>query len=306
MADSYTSMQNRLKVTGLETEALADQFDRLNDVADASRSPLESIVGVYSRLRIATEGLGFTNAEVTRTTEILAKSLKASGATAQETGAALLQFGQGVGSGALQGDELRSIRENAPLVAKAIADEFNVTVGSLKKLGEEGTLTSARVVKAVLASGQAIDAQWAKTDVTVGDALTNIQNRLVRYIGESGASAGATKRFVQAVGLIADNIDKIVPALVTLTLLVGAKYVAAGVASVASSVAQAVAHQRAGGAAVAQALAIDGLIASQARSLTAGELAAARVGLQAGAMSKATVVTKAFGSGLLALAGGGR
>lgn len=235
MADSYTSMQNRLKVTGLETAALADQFDKLNTVADASRSPLEGIVGTYSRLRLATEGLGFTNAEVTRTTEILAKALKASGASAQETGAALLQFGQGVGSGALQGDELRSIRENAPLVAKAIADEFNVTIGGLKKLGEEGKLTSERVVKAVLASGQAIDAQWAKTDKTVGDALTNLQNRLIRYIGESDAVQGATLRFTQAIGLLADNLETIVPALATLSVVIGARMVSGLVAASVAS-----------------------------------------------------------------------
>lgn len=142
MADSYTSMQNRLRVTGLEARGVAEQFDELNRVADDSRSGIEGIVQTYSRLRLATEGMGFTNEQVTRTTEILAKALKASGASAQETSAALLQFGQGVGSGALQGDELRSIRENAPLVAKAIADEFNVTIGGLKKLGEEGKLTS--------------------------------------------------------------------------------------------------------------------------------------------------------------------
>lgn len=221
MADSYTSMQNRLKVTGLETAALADQFDNLSKVADSARSPLDAVVGTYSRLRLATEGMGFTNAEVTRTTEILSKALKASGATAQETGAALLQFGQGVGSGALQGDELRSIRENAPLIARAIADEFNVTIGGLKKLGEEGKLTSERVVKAVLASGQAIDAQWGKTDATVGDALTNIQNRLVRYIGETDKSLDATKRFVAGVNVLADNIETIVPALAILSVGLG-------------------------------------------------------------------------------------
>lgn len=304
MADAYTSMQNRLRVTGVEGAKLEDQFDKLNRVADDSRSPIEGIVGVYSRLRIATEGLGFTNSDVTRTTEILTKALRASGATALETSSALLQFGQGIGSGALQGDELRSIRENAPLVAKAIADEFNVTVGGLKKLGEEGKLTSERVVKAVLASGQAIDAAWEKTDATVGDALTNLQNRMIRYIGESDASAGATKRFVQAVGLLADNIDKIVPAIVTLTAVVGAKYVAAGVASVASSVAQAIAHERAGGAAIGQALALDGLVASQGRALTVGEIAAAKVGLQAGQMGRATIGAKALGNALLAFAGG--
>lgn len=304
MADSYTSMQNRLRVTGLEARGVAEQFDELNRVADDSRSGIEGIVQTYSRLRLATEGMGFTNEQVTRTTEILAKALKASGASAQETSAALLQFGQGVGSGALQGDELRSIRENAPLVAKAIADEFNTTIGGLKKLGEEGKLTSDRVVKAVLASGQAIDGMWGNTEATVGDALTNIQNKLLRYIGETDDSIGATERMVAALNMIADNVNVIVPALTTLTVLIGARYVAAGVAAIASTVAQGIAHERAGGAAVRHALAIDGLIASQARMLTQGEIAAANVGLQAGRMGTLEAATKSLGKGLLAFAGG--
>lgn len=304
MADSYTSMQNRLRVTGLEARGVAEQFDELNRVADDSRSGIEGIVQTYSRLRLATEGMGFTNEQVTRTTEILAKALKASGASAQETSAALLQFGQGVGSGALQGDELRSIRENAPLVAKAIADEFNTTIGGLKKLGEEGKLTSDRVVKAVLASGQAIDGMWGNTEATVGDALTNIQNKLLRYIGETDDSIGATERMVAALNMIADNVDVIVPALTTLTVLIGARYVAAGVAAIASTVAQGIAHERAGGAAVKQALAIDGLIATQGRMLTQGEIAAANVGLQAGRMGALEAATKSLGKGLLAFAGG--
>lgn len=304
LADSYTSMQNRLRVTGLEAEGLAYQFDRLNQVADDSRSPLEGVVGVYSRLRIATEGLGFTNAEVTRTTEILTKALRASGATAQEASAALLQFGQGVGSGALQGDELRSIRENAPLVARAIADEFNTTVGGLKKLGEEGKLTSERVVRAVLASGQAIDAAWQKTDATVGDALTNLQNRMVRYIGETDKSLGATKRFVAAVGLIADNIDKIVPSLSLLVVLMGARLVGATAGAALAAGAKAVADTRAAAASVAHTRAMEAQAAATARLTALGGGATAAITAQATATTVATTAAARAGAGLTALAGG--
>lgn len=231
LADSYTLLQNRLKVTGLEGDALASQYERLNQVATDSRSGIRETVEVYARLRLATEGIGLSNADVTRTTEILAKSLAASGASASESAAALLQFSQAIGSGVLQGDELRSIRENAPAVARAIAKEFDVTVGGLKKLGEEGLLTSDRVIKAVLASGDTIDALFDRTQATVGNALTNIQNKLVNYIGAQDKAFGASAKVAGAINMLADNIGVIVPSLAILATGLGVGFVTNAIAA---------------------------------------------------------------------------
>lgn len=246
LADTYVQLQNRLKVTGLESAALADQYAELQRVAEGSRSPLEATVQLYARLRLATEGLNLSNQDVTRTTEILARALKASGAAAAETEGALIQFSQALGSGVLQGDELRSIRENAPAIARAIAVEFGVTVGELKKLGEEGQLTTDRVVTAVLKAGTEIDALFAKTEATVGDALTNLGNKLLDYIGQTDESIGATDRLSQAIGLLADNIDTVAPIILTIAGLIGTRYVAAAGAAAVSSIALSAANARLG------------------------------------------------------------
>ena len=71
------------------------------------------------------------------------------GATASESAGAFLQLSQALGSGVLRGQELNSILEQAPLIAQAISTEMGVTVGALKKLGEEGEITSDIVIKAL-------------------------------------------------------------------------------------------------------------------------------------------------------------
>ena len=71
------------------------------------------------------------------------------GATASESAGAFLQLSQALGSGVLRGQELNSILEQAPLIAQAIATEMGVTVGALKKLGEEGKITSEIVIRAL-------------------------------------------------------------------------------------------------------------------------------------------------------------
>jgi tape measure domain-containing protein len=72
-----------------------------------------------------------------------------SGATAQETSNALIQLKQGLASGVLQGEELRSIREQAPLAAQAIAKELGVTIGQLKDLASDGKVTTDVVLSAL-------------------------------------------------------------------------------------------------------------------------------------------------------------
>tara|TARA_R100001163_G_scaffold65316_1_gene62086 strand:+ start:1083 stop:3485 length:2403 start_codon:yes stop_codon:yes gene_type:complete len=71
------------------------------------------------------------------------------GATASESAGAFLQLSQALGSGVLRGQELNSILEQAPLIAQAISTEMGVTVGALKKLGEEGEITSEIVIAAL-------------------------------------------------------------------------------------------------------------------------------------------------------------
>ena len=71
------------------------------------------------------------------------------GATASESAGAFLQLSQALGSGVSRGQELNSILEQAPLIAQAISTEMGVTVGALKKLGEEGEITSEIVIRAL-------------------------------------------------------------------------------------------------------------------------------------------------------------
>lgn len=224
MADSYTQMGNRLKVIGEEAGTSSDQFERLMQVATESRMPIESVVNTYARLTNAMGEMGYTSAQVTDLTETLSKTLKSSGASAQEAASLLLQISQGLGSGVLAGDELRAIRENPSAVARAIAAEFNTTVGGLKKLGEEGVLTSDRVAKAILASKDAVDAAWADTVPTISDAFERLRNNLVQYIGEADKAGGYSERLGKALVSMADNIDKIAPALGLIATLVASKW----------------------------------------------------------------------------------
>ena len=122
-----------------------------------------------------------------RMAETLNKALVVGGGTAEENKRALIQLSQGLSSGLLQGDELRSIREQSPYLASVLAEGLNkiddkfigTTVGDLKELGAQGELTSDVVIRALEAMQDQVDATFSdKAPRTWAQGLTSIQNTI--------------------------------------------------------------------------------------------------------------------------------
>lgn len=215
-ADAWTEAGNKIaaaeQVAGLQARSLSD----INDIADETRSGITATVDLYSKLLLATKGVAKSEEEVARATEVVNKAFKAGGAAASEQAAGVLQLGQALSSGFLQGDELRSLRENAPLLVRAIAEEFDTTIGGLKELGAEGKLTSDRVFAAILAGQVNIEAAFVKTDATIGDGFTRVRNALTEYIAVGDESVHATEKLVAALTFMAENLDLVATGAVLL------------------------------------------------------------------------------------------
>ena len=115
---------------------------------------------------------------------IINKALIAGGGIAEDNKRALRQLNQALSSGILQGDELRSIREQAPYLAQVLAkglekidDKFiGTTVGDLKDLGAQGELTADRVVKAFWAMQDEINEDFKNMPKTFGQAMESLSN----------------------------------------------------------------------------------------------------------------------------------
>lgn len=115
---------------------------------------------------------------------IINKALIAGGGIAEDNKRALRQLNQALSSGILQGDELRSIREQAPYLAQVLSkglakidDKFiGTTVGDLKELGAQGELTADRVVKAFWAMQDEINKDFKNMPKTFGQAMESISN----------------------------------------------------------------------------------------------------------------------------------
>lgn len=219
-AETWTNAGNQIKAAAQIAGTAARPLEGINDIAISTRGGFEETATLYARILRSTAGVAKSEQEVATATEIVNKAFKAGGASASEMAAGVLQLSQGLQSGVLAGDELRSVRENAPLLAQAIADYFKTTVGGLKDLGAEGKLTAEEVFKAILFAGPKIDAAFKVTNATIGDGITKVNNALTQYIGQADSSYSGTQRLVAGLNLLADNFDTIADATVKVAAVI--------------------------------------------------------------------------------------
>jgi tape measure domain-containing protein len=206
-ADAWTEAGNKIAAAEQVAGRQARTLGEVNDIAEKTRSGIGETVDLYAKLLRSTKDVAKSEMEVAEATEIVNKAFKAGGAAASEQSAGILQLAQALGSGVLQGDELRSLRENAPLVAQAIADEFNTSVAGLKKLGEEGKLTTDRVFKAILNGRAKIERAFAATTPTIADSLTLLQNSTTEAIGRIGSVTGVSAEVQESIQNIASLVN---------------------------------------------------------------------------------------------------
>nr|WP_278377185.1 tape measure protein [Brucella anthropi] len=219
-ADEWTRAGNLIRAAATSAGVEVRSLDELKDGANDARTSLTSYVDLYARFIRSASGVAKSEEEIALATNLVSKAMKAGGASAAEQAGAILQLGQAIGSGVLQGDELRSLRDNAPILAQAIADEFGTVVGNLKQLGAEGKLTADRVFRAILNAQKPIEAQFKATNATIADAFTQVNNEFLAYIGNADASAGASAKLVTALQYVADNFKDVADVAATFATVI--------------------------------------------------------------------------------------
>lgn len=211
--DAYTGLQNRLKlVTNNQTELNKATEDTFR-IAQKTYSAWDSVLQVYQRFSDNAKTLNLTMDDTARLTETVSKAVAISGASAQAADAALVQFGQALASGTLRGEELNSVMEQTPALAKAIAQGMGITVGQLRSVAAEGKITSQEIVKALNNVQKDVDAMFAKTDITVSQSLTLLSNELTKFVGEAGKGSGAAQALSGSIQTLAGNLDTLTTAM---------------------------------------------------------------------------------------------
>lgn len=198
-ADSFSTLNARLSLATKGTAEFTKAQGALFEISQRTRTGFVQTADLFGSLARSTESLGVSQSALLGVTETINQALVVSGTSAQSAAAALTQLGQGFSAGALRGEELNSILEQAPRLARAIADGLGVPLGKLRELGQAGELTADRVFTALQKSSESIRVEFAKMPQTVESATTQAGNSILKLIGTidelAGASAGLA-RFV--------------------------------------------------------------------------------------------------------------
>ena len=211
--DTYTGLQNRLKLVTNNQVELNKATEDTFRIAQKTYSTWNSVLQVYQRFSDNAKTLNLTMDDTARLTETVSKAVAISGASAEAADAALVQFGQALASGTLRGEELNSVMEQTPALAKAIAQGMGITVGELRSVAAEGKITSQEIVKALRNVEKDVDALFAKTDITIGQSLTLLNNEITKFVGESGKGSGAAQALSGSIQTLAGNLDTLTTAM---------------------------------------------------------------------------------------------
>ena len=168
---------------------------------------------MYSSLARATKDLAVPQEKLITLTEGIGKALVVSGASGQSASAALIQLAQGFSAGALRGQEFVSVQEQAPEILRAVASGLGVTTGQLKKMSEEGKLTTEVFIDGFLKGLPKVEAQFKNMPVTIGQALTQVNNSILLTVGSIDKMTSTSSAIANWITSFSKGIDQLVPSI---------------------------------------------------------------------------------------------
>lgn len=181
LSESYNNLSNSIRQATNSEEEMRRVRAELFDAANRSKVGVETLTNVYTQARIATKDLGTSQRDLIRVSELLSKATR--GVAEVNKDAGLRQFGQALSKGKLQAEELMSIMENIPKVGVLLAEGMGTTVGGLRKMAEEGKVSTADMLAAIMKMGPEIDAAFGKSRGGAGEAFTVLKNQILEGVG---------------------------------------------------------------------------------------------------------------------------
>lgn len=301
-ADSYTTLQNRLRAAGLEGKALTQVENNLYDIANRNGLQVQATAELYSRASLSRQRLGASEEQLQQLVSGTAAALKVQGTSAEAASGPLLQLGQALSGNKVQAEEYNSLIDGLPVLLQAAAKGSTRFGGDVAKLTEQvkdGKVSSQEFFAALLAGFPAIEAQAGSAATTVGSALQTLDNELGRYIGQTDQGLSATQRMAEGIILLANNLDTVTQVASALAVVMGTRFVLAMTAGSGAMIANGVAAIRLAGFQTAMTASLTGVTRAQLLATTATRTFTAA--LAANPIGAVIVAVTALAAGLYVL-----
>ncbi len=177
--DEMALMQSRVSMINDGMQTTNQLQDNILASANRARASYKDTVAAITKLNMLASDSFKSNQEAIDFVETLNKMFTVSGTSGQEATAAMYQLTQAMGAGKLQGDEFRSIMENAPMLADAIAKSMGKSKGELKELAKDGEITAEIIKKAMTEAADDVETKFAAMPMTFGQKMTILKNNFM-------------------------------------------------------------------------------------------------------------------------------
>ncbi|WP_172202025.1 tape measure protein [Campylobacter sp. RM16188] len=215
--DTLANATGRLKLVTSSMNELKDVTEKLFKISNDSRVSFAGSVDIYSRFARSLKATGIEQQKMLDVTQAVNKSLIISGASAQSANAALVQLAQGLAANELRGQELLSVMEQTPRLAEAIAKGMGISIGELRKVAEQGSLSAKAVFDALLSQKDVIEKEFTQMPKTIEQSMTILANNMQNMLGKFNEATGFTAGIANATTSLANSFEKIYPYIGTIS-----------------------------------------------------------------------------------------
>ncbi len=206
-ADEWANINNELRqVTGSASE-LASVEAQLFKVAQESRGGLESTVAEYKRYAEASSEAGLNTQQLLGITRTVNESLALSGVSADEAAGAVNALSRSFATGTVQGRVILTLLNQAPTLARALADGLGLTIPQFQAMASAGDFSTKAIAQALENSAAKVHEEYGGLTLTVGAAFTQLKNSALQYVGAADQANGASGSLAGIIHTLAENIN---------------------------------------------------------------------------------------------------
>jgi len=206
LSDTYQKLSDRITVFEGSQIKATQTLQGLAQVADNTRSSIQGVATIYSRLALSLDESDLKSRDLLFITEQLQNSFRLSGSTAAEATAATIQLSQGLASGTLRGQELRSVLESNAVIGGLLSKQLGSTRGNLLKLAEAGKITSDVFLKALANGSEKINTDVQNLGITFQEATDRGVNKFTVALGELNKQLNLSGQFDKAIQGLTNNL----------------------------------------------------------------------------------------------------
>ncbi|MCG7412830.1 tape measure protein [Moraxella nonliquefaciens] len=181
-ADHMQELNSQVKLVTASHEEYVAVNERLHQMANKNLTDISATTGLYTNSARALSNLGKSQEEILKFTNAVSLAMGVGGKSASEQASAILQLGQAMQSGVLQGDEFRSLAENAPIILDLVAEKLGKTRAEVRELASEGAITSEVIYNALADATPKLQAMFDKMPVTMSQSFVVLSNNYKKFV----------------------------------------------------------------------------------------------------------------------------